>query len=654
MHRADNVGITAAIPPDLEHLNLADQFHSLLNQPEGYISRLVTKIGQADAKTKRCIRLTIDVGGLRSFDSDICDALFKFPSEVILAVKEVVNNILRTEHYMCFLKLQNAGIPLEIGFNGSFGKYQITPRGISSKFLGKLVRVEGTVTKLSPKLVSDVDQIAPTDKENMKILPENRVIDVRSAILQECPESIPSGQLPRSVHVFLPYELGEDIRPGQRVRISGLFTTNPFPVLEANHVSPVEKLSLAESVNKTKVVDYFKAYLNAKNMEDEMFEKMAQSVAPSMLIDETIKQALLLQLFGGCRRRSKSGLTVRGDIHCLLIGSPGVGKSQLLRSMHKLAPQCIITSGRGSTAAGLTAAIKTDQYTKIKTLEAGAVVMADGGFVCIDEFDKMSDKDRVALHEAMEQQTVTIAKAGLHTTLNARCSVLAAANPLYGSYNENISLHKNLALPDSLLSRFDLLFLLFDRANTSHDRDLANHVLSLRRGLAMKQTLDSGFLQRYVAYARKEVQPVLSTDARALIVAEYVDLRSEARTKLLPATPRLLETLIRLVTASARAHLRNVADVEDCRRVFKIMRRCLLGYDSTTSTNDTVHDKRKLFLSGTIQLEQDGKFEISFEELLKHLNKTTQGTFTAEDIQHFSSYFQEQGEFDVEDGKIYF
>lgn len=303
---------------------------------------------------------------------------------------------------------------------------------------------------------------------------------------QELPDQVPMGHIPRSLTVYLRGELTRTCEPGALVTICGVFLPLPYSAQRQMQMGLVTETYL----EATDVVNHKKRYsamesseamesavLRLQEGDENVYEVLSQSLAPEIYGHEDVKKALLLLLIGGVTKRMDEGMKLRGDINVLLMGDPGVAKSQLLKHISTVAPRGVYTTGKGSSGVGLTAAVVRDATTKEMTLEGGALVLADMGICCIDEFDKMEEGDRTAIHEVMEQQTVSIAKAGITTTLNARTSVLAAANPIFGRYNKKLSASQNINLPNALLSRFDLLFLLLDIANYERTRRL--HATSL-------------------------------------------------------------------------------------------------------------------------------------------------------------------------------
>jgi DNA replication licensing factor MCM3 len=465
-------------------------------------------------------------------------------------------------------------------------------------------------------------------------------MDHQSISIQEMPERAPAGQLPRSVDVILDDDLVDKAKPGDRIQLVGIYRTlgnrnassgsSTFrTVLMANNIIQLSSKG-GSGIAQATITDTDIRNINKIAKKKNVFELLSQSLAPSIHGHDYIKKAILLMLLGGMEKNLDNGTHLRGDINILMVGDPSTAKSQLLRFVLNTAPLAIATTGRGSSGVGLTAAVTSDKETGERRLEAGAMVLGDRGVVCIDEFDKMSDIDRVAIHEVMEQQTVTIAKAGIHTSLNARCSVLAAANPIYGQYDPHKDPHKNIALPDSLLSRFDLLFVVTDDIEDAKDRTISEHVLRMHRyrqpgteegapvreqlnqtlGVGIEDRVDANqptevfekfnvmlhggmvntgrnrgknveiisipFIKKYIQYAKSRVKPVLTKGAADHIIAAYSALRNDdlasTQRRTSPITPRTLETLIRLSTAHAKARLSSRVDEKDAKHAEAILR----------------------------------------------------------------------------------
>lgn len=476
--------------------------------------------------------------------------------------------------------------------------------------------------------------------------------DHQTISIQEMPERAPAGQLPRGVDVIMDDDLVDRVKPGDRIQLVGVYRplgnagsgSSTFRTLIlANNVILLSSKS-GGGIAQATITDTDIRNINKISKKKNVFELLSQSLAPSIYGHDHIKKAMLLMLLGGMEKNLDNGTHLRGDINILMVGDPSTAKSQLLRFVLNTAPLAIATTGRGSSGVGLTAAVTTDKETGERRLEAGAMVLGDRGVVCIDEFDKMSDIDRVAIHEVMEQQTVTIAKAGIHTSLNARCSVIAAANPIYGQYDTHKDPHRNIALPDSLLSRFDLLFVVTDDIDDFRDRQISEHVLRMHRyrqpgteegapvreqpnqmlgvgledeqdanrptnvyekfnimlhaGVTVTTSRGSGrkvevlsipFIKKYIQYAKSRIKPVLTKGAADLIVATYSALRNDElegnQRKTSPMTARTLETLIRLSTAHAKARLSNRVEERDAAAAESILRFALF--------KEVVEDERR-------------------------------------------------------------
>ncbi|XP_078085447.1 zygotic DNA replication licensing factor mcm3-like [Mustelus asterias] len=596
-------------------------------------------------------RLIVNINDLRRKNEKRAIQLLNNSFEELLAFQQALKDFVASIDATYAKQFED----FYVGLEGSFGSNHVSPRTLTSRFLSNVVCVEGIVIKCSlvrPKVVRSVhycpatkktierkytdmtsldafpsSAIYPTkDEENNPLETEfglSSYKDHQTITIQEMPEKAPAGQLPRSVDIILDNDLVDVVKPGDRVQVIGTYrclpgkkngyTSGTFrTILIACNVRLMSKevspMFSADDVAKIKKF--------SKSRSKDIFEQIARSLAPSIHGHEYIKKAILCLLLGGSEKVLENGSRIRGDINVLLIGDPSVAKSQLLRYVLFSAPRAIPTTGRGSTGVGLTAAVTTDQETGERRLEAGAMVLADRGVVCIDEFDKMSDLDRTAIHEVMEQGRVTIAKAGIHARLNARCSVLAAANPVYGKYNQYKTPMENIGLQDSLLSRFDLLFIMLDQMDPEQDRAVSEHVLRMHRyratgeqdgdALPLGSAIDilatedpdatqeeeqelqiyekhdnllhgakrrkekivsMEFMRKYIHVA-KIIKPVLTSEAANHIAEEYSSLRSQdqmssdvARTS--PVTARTLETLIRLSTAHAKARMSKTIDLQD-------------------------------------------------------------------------------------------
>jgi len=364
-------------------------------------------------------------------------------------------------------------------------------------------------------------------------------------------------------------------------------------------------------------------------------EKIIQSIAPSIYGYREIKEGIAYLLFGGVPKVLPDGIRIRGDINILLVGDPGTAKSQLLQYVARIAPRGIYTSGKGSTAAGLTAAVVKDRTTGDWYLEAGALVLADGGIACVDEIDKMRNEDRVAMHEVMEQQTVSIAKAGIVATLNARTSILASANPTLGRFVEQKPVIENVNLPITILSRFDLIFPIKDKPDEEIDTKMSEHILKLHqvRGYVTSPPIEPELLKKYIAYVRKNIKPKISDEALEKIKRYYVEMRKTGKEGgSIPITPRQLEALVRMTEARAKMALREVATEADADAAIKLMNYVLekTAYDTETERIDI-----DVLLTGKSKSQRD-KMNVIMDYIknkVKEIGGPIKKDFAAEEIE---------------------
>jgi replicative DNA helicase Mcm len=455
---------------------------------------------------------------------------------------------------------------------------------------------------------------------------ESTFIDFQRIRIQERPEDLPPGQLPRWLNVALAgRDLVDVARPGDDVAVVGIVravaptlpTVGKMRVfrlhLDANYIDVLSKepeAAITTPEEEKAIFDLAK--------DPWIHRKVIRSIAPSIYGYDHIKEAIMYLLFGGVFKQLPD-ITIRGDMNVLLVGDPGTAKSQLLQYVSKVAPRGLYTSGRGTTAAGLTAAVLREKGGGM-TLEAGALVLADKGVACIDEIDKMRPEDRVAIHEAMEQHTVSVAKGGIVARLNARTALLAAANPALGRYEPYRTAAENIALPITILSRFDLIFVLRDVPDKETDSKMTEHILDLhKRGTTpLESPIESTLLRKYISYT-KNVQPKLTEEALERLRDFYLEMRSASETEGTPIaiTARQLESLVRIAEARARVGLRKEVLAEDAEAAIRIMGLSLkeVGIDITSGKQDidiimtgrpkSVRDRLQLILGALIEMERE-------------------------------------------------
>jgi replicative DNA helicase Mcm len=576
--------------------------------------------------------ILIDFQEMAMHSTILADEVISKPEETIQILEMAIEEVGLGER----VRVRFLNLPKE--------SHEILVRNIRARHLNEMIMIEGIIRQSSdvrPQVVNakfecpscgsiiSVLQIEKKFREPTRCSCGRRggfktlskeMVDTQRLVIEEAPDMLSGGAQPKRINVFLKEDLvdpkmEERTTPGSRAKVIGVLKEVPVPLpsgglstrfelaLEANNVIPLE-----ESFDELDISEEEEEEIQRLAAMPDIVTQLKDSIAPSVWGYDEIKKSLLLQLFGGVQKRKRDGQLARGDIHIMMIGDPGVAKSVILNFMVNISPKGRYVVGKSTSGAGLTASVVKDEYLKGFSLEAGAMVLANKGLVCIDELEKMSEQDQSSMHEAMEQQTVTINKANIQATLNAQTSVLAAANPKFGRFDPNQGIPQQINLPPALINRFDIIFTLRDIPSVENDTKVANIILEEHQKASKAMIIDKDLFMKYVAYARQKVKPKLTNEAVDKMREFYVGLRNrpiiegqEMRT--IPISARQLNSLIRMGEAAARIRLSETVDAEDAVVAIKLLEYYLrqTGYDEETGQIDM--DK----ISGTMKSSERNK-----------------------------------------------
>ena len=614
-----------------------------------------------DAVRKGNKFINISFKDLSKFNPGLAEELLERPEETIKAA----------ELSLDFFDLEESMLPFRVRFFELPDSQKIMIRDIRSKHIGKLVCITGTVRQKSdvrPQVTSarfecpncgniiSVLQLEANFKEPTRCgcgrkgkfnLVSKDLVDAQRIVLEESHEDIVGGAQPKRMSFFLKEDLVSPLsdkktNPGSKILANGIIKEIPLTnnaggkltrfdlIVESNYVEAMDDTFQNLELDKEEVKEIIEMSKTPK-----LFTALVGSIAPSIYGHNKIKEALVLQLMGGVSKTRDDGVRSRGDIHILLVGDPGSGKSQLFKRATVVAPKARYVSGKGVSGAGLTATVVKDEFLRGWALEAGTLVLASEGIACIDEMDKMSVEDRSAMHEALEQQTVSISKANVQATLIARTTVLAAANPKLGRFDPYGLLADQINLPPALINRFDLIFPVRDLPNKIKDEKLATHILSLHQDPKIQKTdIDTDLIRNYISYAKQNINPELTDEALEEIKRYYIEMRSKGTTEdgkitSIPISPRQLEALVRLAEAAARTRLSKKVTKKDAQRSISLVHYCLkqVGMDTETgefdidriSTGVTASQRNKIHLIKEIisELEEKTGKVIPLDEIIE-------------------------------------
>ncbi len=563
--------------------------------------------------------LIVDFSILSRYSPELATELLENPEDVIKAAELSIDNF----------DLPNEVKDFRVRFKNLPESQFLMIRNIRSEHIGKLIYTQGVVRQKSdvrPQVttarfecpscgnIMTVVQTGSKFREPSRCvcgrkgkfrLLGKELVDVQRIVLEESPDEIEGADQPKRINVFLKQDLVSPLSerkssPGSKIRITGIVREVPITLhtgaqstrydlmIDANYEERIEEDYSDIEITKEEEEEIIKL-----SKDPMIIEKLSLSLVPGIYGYEKVKEALLLQMAGGVKKSKADGVDIRGDIHILLVGDPGAGKSQMLKRISKVAPKARYVGGKGISAAGLTATVVKDEFLRGWALEAGALVLANKGIVCIDEMDKMSTEDRSAMHEALEQQQISISKANVQATLRAETTVLAAANPKFGRFDPYKVIAEQIDLPPTLINRFDLIFIIRDMPDAEHDKELAEFILRMHKGNSEEEALiKTDIIKKYVAYAKQKIKPRLTDAAIEEIKNYYLKMRSsgikEGEIPVIPISARQLEALVRMAEASAKIRLSSRVTKKDAKRGINLVHYCLqqVGLDPETGNID--------------------------------------------------------------------
>ncbi len=586
----------------------------LIIEAKNFFNFYKKEFGESIRKGSNIIHL--DFMALTEFSNQLSEEILANPEEILRLVEVAIEESGLVKN----VRVRLVNMPKSL---------EIRVRNIRSKHLNEMIVLEGIIRQASdvrPQVVEamfecpscgttqKVIQLEKKFREpsrcscgrrgGFKLLSKS-MVDTQRLVIEEAPESLSGGEQPKRINIFIKEDLvepkmEEKTTPGSRIKAIGILKEVPVPLntgglstrfelaVEANNLIPME-----ETFEELDISEEDEKQILELSEDPKIFDNLARSITPSVWGYEEIKKSLVLQLFSGVKKVHADGQASRGDIHILLIGDPGVAKSVTLSFMANISPKGRYVVGKSASGAGLTATVVRDEYLRGWSLEAGAMVLSHKGLVCIDELEKMDAGDRSAMHEAMEQQTITVSKANVQATLRAETSVLAAANPKFGRFDPYQSIAQQIDLPPTLINRFDIIFTLRDIPNRNSDERIATHILQEHRKAGENMLIPRELFRKYVAYAKQRIKPVLSDEAVLKIKKFYVDLRnmpvsSESAMRPIPISARQLQALIRMAEASAKLRLSENVTEDDAEKAIDLMKYYLMqvGYDYESKTFD--------------------------------------------------------------------